>query len=95
MLQESPSERCPHEEEERWRFNDGGFKHIAQKAEHISKGSVLALSSGGWSLKRLFLCGSAALVPCLPDLPAKALYNHLPHQVKRDGHYKVYTRTSA
>ena len=25
----------------RWRFKDGGFKHIAQKAEHISKGSVL------------------------------------------------------
>ena len=31
------------------------------------KMSVLALSSGGWSLKRLFLYGSAALVPCLPD----------------------------
>ena len=31
--------------------------------------------------KRLFLYGSAALVPCLPDLLANALYNHLPHQV--------------
>ena len=41
--------------------HDGGFKHTAQKAEHISKGSVLALYSGGWSLKRLFLYGSAAL----------------------------------
>ena len=37
----------------------------------------------------------AALVPCLPDLLANALYNHLPHQVKRERHYKVYTRTSA
>ena len=26
--------------------------------------------TGGWSPKRLFLCGSAALVPCLPDLNA-------------------------
>ena len=78
-----------------WRFNDGGFKHIAQKADHISKGSVLALSSGGWSLKRLFLYGSAALIPCLPDLLANALYNHLPHQVKRERHYKVYIRTTA
>ena len=69
--------------------------HTAQKAEHISKGSVLALSSGGWSLKRLFLYGSAALVPCLPDLFANALYNHLPHQVKWERHYKVYTRINA
>ena len=36
----------------RWRFNDDGFKHIAYKSEHISKYSVLALSSGGWSLKQ-------------------------------------------
>ena len=41
--------------------HDGGFNHTAQKAEHISKGSVLALYSGGWSFKRLFLYGSAAL----------------------------------
>ena len=26
---------------------------------------------------------------------ANALYNHLPHQVKRERHYKLYTRTSA
>ena len=26
---------------------------------------------------------------------ADALYNHLPHQVKRERHYKVYTRTIA
>ena len=25
----------------------------------------------------------------------QCLYNHLPHQVKRERHYKVYTRTSA
>ena len=43
-------------------LSDGGFKHTALKAEHISKGSVLALSSGGWSRKRLFLYGSAALI---------------------------------
>ena len=67
----------------------------SKKAEHVSKGSVLALSSGGWSLKRPFIYGSAALVPCLSDLLANALYNHLPHQVKREMHYKVYTRTSA
>ena len=41
--------------------HDCGFKHTDQKAEQISKGSVLALYSGGWSLKRLFLYGSAAL----------------------------------
>ena len=33
-----------------------------------SQKSVLALPSGGWSFKRLFLNGSTALVPCLPDL---------------------------
>ena len=63
-------------------------------ARHIRL-CVLGLYSGGWSLERLFLYGSAALVPCLPDLFANALYNHLPHQVKRERHYKVYTRTSA
>ena len=45
----------------RCRFEDGGFKHTAQKLEHTTKGSVLDVSSGGWSLKRLFLYGSAAL----------------------------------
>ena len=33
---------------------------------------------------------SPALVPCLLDFLPK----HLPHQVKRERHYKVYTRTS-
>ena len=46
--------------------HDGGFKHTAQKAEHISKGSVLALYSGGWSL----WFSSPALVPCLSDILA-------------------------
>ena len=42
-------------------LNNGGIMLNAQKSEHISKGSVLAPPSGGWSLKRLFLDGSAAL----------------------------------
>ena len=66
--------------------DDGSMMVVSNKLiklEHISKGSVLALSSSGWSLKRLFPYGSAALVPCLPDLLANALYNHLPYQVKR------------
>ena len=41
------------------------------------------------------LHGSTALFPCLPDLLANTLYNHLPHQVKRERHYKVCNRTSA
>ena len=76
--------------------HDGGFKHTAQKAEHIAKGSVLALYSGGWSLKRLFLYGSAALPWFLVSWTScQCLYNHLPHHVKRERHYKVYTRNSA
>ena len=30
-----------------------------------------------------------------PWTSCQCLYNHLPHQVKRERHYKVYTRTSA
>ena len=66
--------------------HDGGFKHTAQKAEHISKGSVLALYSGGWSLKRLFLYDSAALPWFLVSWTScQCLYHHLPHQVKERG----------
>ena len=76
--------------------HDGGFKHTAQKAEHISKGSVLALYfrlySGGWSLKRLFfLChyGSAALPWFLVSRTYLPMLcnNYPPHQVKRERHY--------
>ena len=35
----------------------------AQKAEHISKGSVLAPYAGGWSLKRLFLYQLEKVMP--------------------------------
>ena len=64
--------------------HDGGFKHTAQKAEHIWKGSVLALYSllfGGWWLKRLFLYGSAALPWFLvsrPYLPMLCTITYLP-----------------
>ena len=64
----------------------------AEKAEHISKGSVLALL--WWLVAQTAVSGSATLVPFLLDLLANALYNHLHHQVKGERHYKVYTRTS-
>ena len=49
--------------------HDGGFKHTAQKTEHISKGSVLALTLvAGRSNGCFFLWfSSPALVPCLLD----------------------------
>ena len=58
------------------------FHTHCSETEHISKWSVLVLSSGGWSLKQqqhLFLVSRIYVV--------NALYNHLPHQVP-------YSRTS-
>ena len=63
--------------------HDGGFKHTAQKAEHISKGQSLPL---------LWWLVASSLVPCLLDFFLPCLYNDLPHQVKRERHYKVYTK---
>ena len=68
--------------------------HCSEIRAHLKRVSP-AFFPGDWSLKRLFLYGSSALIPCLPDYVVNALYNHLPHQVKRERHYKVYTRTSA
>ena len=50
-------------------------------------------SSGGWSLKLVY--GPAALRFLVSrTYVANASYNHLPHQVERERHYKVYTKTS-
>ena len=77
--------------------DDGGFTHNAQKSEHISKGSVLALSSGGWSLKRLLLYDSASLNnSCLLDLRCHCFVQSPIYVLgERERHYKVDTRTSA
>ena len=78
--------------------DDGGFTHNAQKSDHISKGSVLALSSGGWSLKRLFLYDSAALILGSWTYVVTVLFClfcTIYVLGERERHYKVDTRTSA
>ena len=59
--------------------------HCSEIRAHLKRVSS-CLSSGGWSLKRLqvFFVSQTYV--------ANALYNHLPHQVKRERHYKVYIR---
>ena len=69
--------------------------HCSESRAHLKRVSPCPYS-GGWSLKRLFLYGSGALPWFLVSWTScQCLYNHLPHQVKRERHYKVYTRTSA
>ena len=62
--------------------------YMCYKMVSISKGSVLALSSGGWFLKQLFLYGSAAW---FSDLRCQCFVQitYLTMQVKRERHYKV------
>ena len=61
----------------------------SQKGQSLPFTLVAGLSNGSlWF-------SSPALVPCLPHLLDNALFNHLPHQVKRERHYKVYTTISA
>ena len=62
----------------------------SQKGQSLPFTLVAGRSNG------CFLYGSAALPWFLVYWTScQCLYNHLPHQVKRERHYKVYTRTSA
>ena len=64
---------------------------------YISKGAVLALPSSGWSLRRLFLNGSAGLVPCLLylGLRCQCFVQSPTSPGERERNYKVDARTSA
>ena len=69
------------------------------------EGAVSRVSSVGQSLLFTMVAGRSngcffmVQQPCpgslSPGLSCQCLYNHLSHQVKRERHYKVYTRTSA
>ena len=70
----------------RWRFMMVVSNTLLRKQSTFQRVSPCPYS-GGWSPLPWFLVSWTSSCHCL--------YNHLPHQVKRERHYKVYTRTSA